>query len=387
MKLSFPPNIDLDTFLAEYWQRKPLLIKNAFPADLCVIDANELAGMASEPDLESRIILEQGGHPWELRHGPFAEDDFNNLPASHWTLLVQDVDKYVDSAREVINEFRFIPDWRIDDLMISFATDKGSVGPHVDSYDVFLIQAAGKRRWRIGLPEDIDEGFVEDADIQLLKTFSTQQEWLVEPGDVLYLPPNLPHWGIAEGECMTCSVGFRAPSPQEMLEDWLQFSIDQAATLRPYRDPQLDPQAHPAKISASAVSQATQTLRTLEGSPDLHRRWFGQLVTQPKAHHEIAPAEQSFTASELMQAATRDWQVHAHPFSRFAYAEIVGSERLALFVNGDEFQLADNDIAWVERICDLAGHPQPLSMLTHCDPTCLQVLVNLLNAGYLIIDE
>jgi 50S ribosomal protein L16 3-hydroxylase len=204
-------DMPIETFLRDYWQKKPLLIRQAYPGFELPIDGDELAGLALEEEVESRIVLEHGKTPWELRHGPFDEQTFSQLPESHWTLLVQAVDQWVPEIHELLQDFQFIPGWRLDDIMISYASDKGSVGPHFDYYDVFLLQGMGKRRWRIGQHCDSGSELVEGTPLKLLRNFETTDEWVLEPGDMLYIPPGIAHWGIAEGECITCSIGFRAP--------------------------------------------------------------------------------------------------------------------------------------------------------------------------------
>ena len=193
--------LSVEVFLNQYWQKKPLLIRQAFPGFVCPIDANELAGLACEEHVESRIVLENDqGRPWQCRMGPFDESDFASLPPTHWTLLIQGLNNWVPDISDLLNYFRFIPNWHLDDIMASYAPDQGSVGPHFDFYDVFLLQAEGKRRWKIGNTCTADTARLEGTDLRILKEFETQTEWLLEPGDMLYLPPQIAHYGVAEGE-------------------------------------------------------------------------------------------------------------------------------------------------------------------------------------------
>src|SRR5690606_33230205 len=172
--------LPIEDFLRAYWQKKPLLIRNAFPNFESPIDGDELAGLALEEEVESRLILEHCKVPWELQHGPFDENIFSTLPESHWTLLVQAVDQWVPEVHELLNHFRFIPNWRLDDIMVSYAPDQGSVGPHFDYYDVFLLQGAGQRRWRTGQQCDVNSAHVEGTPLNVLKNFEQQNEWLLE---------------------------------------------------------------------------------------------------------------------------------------------------------------------------------------------------------------
>ena len=197
-----------ERFLSDYWQQKPLLIRGAWPNFQAPIDADELAGLALEDEVESRLII---GSDYAVEQGPFAEERFASLPAREWTLLVQAVDLWVPEVAEMLRRFSFLPRWRIDDIMVSYATDGGGVGPHFDDYDVFLLQGSGQRRWQIGDYCDANSALSEHSQLKILDAFDAQQDWLLNPGDMLYLPPRLAHCGVAVGECCTYSVGFRAP--------------------------------------------------------------------------------------------------------------------------------------------------------------------------------
>jgi 50S ribosomal protein L16 3-hydroxylase len=234
MSLKLP--IDRDTFLRDYWQKQPLLMRGALDPGLFSVPPDELAGLACEPDIESRLVIEHGERHWTVEHGPLDEGRFALLPTSHWTLLVQDVDKHRDDVAALLDHFDFVPGWRIDDIMISYATDGGGVGPHTDSYDVFLMQAQGRRRWRISDADYSEDDLLPNQPLRILSSFETTEDWLVAPGDVLYLPPGVAHWGSADGDCMTYSLGFRAPQRQELLAEWLHHCADQAGTA-PLVDP------------------------------------------------------------------------------------------------------------------------------------------------------
>ena len=190
--------ITATVFLEQYWQKKPLLIKRAFSNYQSPISAEELAGLACEEGVESRLILEHGEtSPWQLRYGPFSEDDFTSLPKTNWSLLVQAVNHHVPELNELLEAFNFIPNWRIDDLMISYAPTHGSVGPHLDNYDVFLLQVQGRRHWHINENDYTEDDFIEDLELKILKDFEAKQDWILEPGDMLYLPPGIAHHGVA----------------------------------------------------------------------------------------------------------------------------------------------------------------------------------------------
>ena len=273
-------NFDPQWFLDQVWQRKALLLKAALPDYECPLDGNDLAGLACEDGVDSRIILEKDGG-WELRNGPFTEEDFSALPASNWTLLVQSVDHYLPELSELLAQFRFIPRWRTEDIMVSYACDGGNVGPHFDQYDVFLVQGSGRRRWKIGAHCSADTTISNHSGLRLLQDFTAEEEYLLEAGDVLYVPPGVAHWGVAEGDdCITMSVGFRAPSEAALVSD---FGDDIASFLDEsirYQDPQLDAKAHPAEISAD-VRQHVKSLIMRHIDNDAHlARWFGEMMTR-----------------------------------------------------------------------------------------------------------
>ena len=249
-------------FMRRHWQKKPLLVRQAVPgfsSPLSWVDLKRLAGQA---DVESRLIMQEGAD-WRLRQGPLSNHDFPTRHRDRWTFLVQGVNLHDDRINEFMRQFRFVPDARLDDLMISYATDTGGVGPHLDSYDVFLLQAEGRRRWRIG--RQTDRSLIEGAPIKLLRHFTPTHEYLLEPGDMLYLPPHWGHEGVAVGECMTYSIGFRAPTWQELGEAYLGFLAEQVDLSGRYRDKQRAPELHPARLGNELLQQARQQLGKLGG--------------------------------------------------------------------------------------------------------------------------
>ena len=275
----------LDNFLSEYWQRKPLLIRQALPGFKSPLEADELAGLALEEEIESRLIIERKTSPyWTLQCGPFANEDFQSLPPSHWTLLVQAVDQWVPEIHDLLSHFDFLPQWRVDDIMLSYAADKGSVGPHFDQYDVFLLQGEGQRRWRLGQHCDADTPLLKGPELSILDDFKQSEEWLLEPGDMLYLPPGLAHWGIAEGQCMTYSIGFRAPSASELLNDLATELLSQSSATDPlvYRDPALTSNMAKGAIDDHFIDEVRNLLlRQLDNKEQL-AQWFARFMTTRK---------------------------------------------------------------------------------------------------------
>jgi 50S ribosomal protein L16 3-hydroxylase len=338
--LNFPNNIDSEKFLADYWQKKPLLLRQALPNFKCQIEADELAGMACEDEIESRLVLEKhGSTPWEARYGPFAESVFTELPESHWTLLIQDVDKYIPEVAKLLDFFRFIPDWRLDDIMISYAVDQGSVGPHTDDYDVFLLQAKGSRRWKIHTQPVAENDYIPGLDLRILPNFKAEQEWLLKAGDMLYLPPNVAHWGIAEGEAITCSVGFRAPTWQEIASSWFESWIEQQLPKQRYRDPALTPQIAPAEIKPAALDGFKARLQSCLDRIDQDERWFGRLVTETKPNLQVVPVEQPLTDQLFLNRFREQAVIHRNSHSRMAFSRFEKDGQDTLYINGSSYTL------------------------------------------------
>ena len=276
-------NITPAQFLSEYWQKKPLLIRNAIPDFKGLLSANDLAGLSCEDDVQARVVSQSKSAkktPWDLIDGPFDEDFFSHLPEQDWTLLVQSVNHHLPEAASLLTQFNFIPHARLDDLMVSYAPDGGGVGPHFDSYDVFLLQGVGKRLWRISEQQDLS--LIENAPLKILSNFVTEQEYILEAGDMLYLPPHVAHWGIAIGDCMTYSIGFRAPKAQELGFEFLGFMQDKIQLNGIYKDPDLTLQAHPSEISAAMVGQVSEMLNAITWGDDLVAEFLGVYLSEPK---------------------------------------------------------------------------------------------------------
>lgn len=278
---SFPVlgNVTAQQFLDEYWQKKPLLVRSAFPDFEAPINADELAGLSLEEEVESRIVLTEN---WQLQQGPFSEATYKRLPDREWTLLVQAVDLWVPEVAELKSKFAFLPPWRLDDIMVSYATDGGSVGPHFDYYDVFLIQGQGKRCWQVGHTCHGQEALVEGTHLKILEEFSPIDEWVLEPGDMLYLPPKVAHHGVALGECTTLSVGFRAPTVVEMLGDLATELLSSNVPPQYLSDPPLSLEMASGDISDDYIRQVKQLLSSALDNDELIGDWFARYMTSPK---------------------------------------------------------------------------------------------------------
>jgi 50S ribosomal protein L16 3-hydroxylase len=291
-------NISPAQFLTEYWQKKPLLIKQAIPNFKGLLDANELAGLACEDEVQSRIVQFKKLQ-WSVKNGPFDESDFAKLGKNNWTLLVQSVNHYLPKAADLLAQFNFIPHARLDDLMVSYAPIGGGVGAHVDSYDVFLLQGSGKRNWKISNQSDLS--LVEGAPLRILKNFKADIEWVLEAGDMLYLPPQIAHWGVSESDdCMTYSIGFRAPKMQELQHEFLNYLQDHLTEEGLYSDPDLSDQQHPAEIGDAMVSKVSEMLQKMYWDKTHVADFLGQYLTEPKIDVVFVP-NKKISSSEFVK--------------------------------------------------------------------------------------
>jgi 50S ribosomal protein L16 3-hydroxylase len=340
--------------------------------------------MACDEEVEARLVLERGGeYPWQLRHGPFDDDDFLALPGTHWSLLVQEVDRWVPEVAELLDRFTFIPNWRIDDVMASFAPNAGNVGAHVDNYDVFLLQGLGRREWRIGTRPIDEEDLVPDLDISMLSEFEPDETWLLEPGDMLYLPPRLPHLGIAVGDCMTFSIGFRAPSREEVLAGFVNHVLEEIDPLERYSDRDLKPQIEPGLISGSALKRIRAFVRDSIQNEDIDR-WFGQFMTQSKRGELFYASEENWTGRKLAKSVGAGASLDRVAPKRLAFIRHDSGE-VSLFAHGDEY-LLDPDLAYA---APLISGSEPLDGETLLDKLrdrdFSDLLAELVNSGHLEI--
>jgi len=278
-------------FMKRYWQKKPLLIRQAIPDIEAPLSRDELFALADQDDVEARLIT-HFRRRWALEHGPFSPEELPSPTQRQWTLLVQGADLHDDRARALLERFRFAPDARLDDLMISYASDGGGVGPHFDSYDVFLLQVHGKRRWRFGAQRDLS--LQDDLPLKILANFTPEEEWVLEPGDMLYLPPHIAHDGIAEGECMTCSIGFRSPSTQELTSQFLYWLAERGmgtsyATPALYRDPDQPAVARPAQLPPALVERVGEVLSKIRWNDSDVSSFVGSWLSEPKSNVVFDP--------------------------------------------------------------------------------------------------
>jgi len=345
--------------------------------------------MACEEGIESRLIIGTADNShWSVEHGPLNEERFGSLPDQYWTILVQDVDKYLPKAAALVDQFRFLPSWRIDDLMISYAEDQGSVGPHTDSYDVFLIQLQGKRLWKISDKIYTDDDLIADSEIRVLDNFEQSEEWLLKPGDILYLPPHIAHWGIAQGPCMTGSVGFISPNQEQLFNAWADFTADKLVDPGLYHDPGITLTEHPAEIDDDAIKRVSELLKqAIDTSPDHLRQMLGELVSQtkPSLLDTIQVPEHEITVDELL-SRVKTTAYFPHPGLRIYYSLTDNKNKVLVFYNGESTEMTVELLPFIQILCEKkhfnAGTFNPWSDT----PESIELLVNLINQGYLLED-
>ncbi len=332
-------------FMRDIWQRKPLLIRQAFPGIVPPVPREALFSLADRDEVESRLVTHFRNR-WKLDQGPFAAENLPPLKAKQWTLLVQGVNLHDTAAAELMGQFRFVPDARLDDLMISYATDGGGVGPHFDSYDVFLLQVSGRRRWRISSQTKLD--LLPNLPLKILADFSAEEEWVLEPGDMLYLPPQYAHDGIAEGECMTCSIGFRAPAYRELAGHflaWLSETVEDNEDLGGrYTDPGERAAKHPAQLPAGMAKAVAQRIKALQWNSAMVSEFLGTYLSEPKPTVEFA---------EVPDIPMRQYAKLARTHGVvLAPGSIALYDGTHFFLNGEAYEPPPELARWLHKLAD-----------------------------------
>lgn len=362
--------ISPEAFMKRYWQKRPLLIRQAIVDFEPPLDRARLFSLAERDDVQSRLVIgpESRGEGWRLRQGPFSRRSLPALKQPNWTMLVQGVDLQNDAVHALMNRFRFIPDARLDDLMISYASEGGGVGPHFDSYDVFLLQARGQRRWRIGRQKDLS--LLPGMPLKILAHFEPEREYLLEPGDMLYLPPRYAHDGIAVGsECMTYSIGFRAPARAELAQELLQRTADEVSDSMAsvlYRDPGQVAVDEPARLPSALLDFAQEALAAALRSPGSLARALGEYLTEPKPLVWFEPRENpmAFGSGVSLDRRTRMLFDDAH-----------------VFINGESFLASGRDARLIQQLANerqLDG-----GSLARLSPTARELVSDWYAAGWL----
>jgi 50S ribosomal protein L16 3-hydroxylase len=345
-----PKGLDAATFMRRFWQREPLLLRGAFPRFVDPLSPDEVLALAASRNAQSRLVRRRGKR-WTLEHGPFSRAELKQLPRRDWTVLVQDTNHFSGRADRLLARFDFIPHARIDDLMVSYAVPGGSVGPHVDSYDVFLLQGRGRRRWQISTQRD--GSFVPGLPLRILERFVPEREWVLESGDMLYLPPNVSHHGVAESECLTWSIGFRAPSNAEIVSAFLDYLHEAVEVEGHYGDAGTRPARHPAAIPEPLAAHVAKTVRRIRWPAAAVRDFTGRLLSEPKAHVFFDPPRRPLSVERFA--------------ARAAGAGLALDRRTRLLFSGSMFYVygeaepADSASAgWLRRLADRRALEPPI---------------------------
>ena len=369
MSIQWPDGIDEQRFLAEYWQKKPLLIRQAFPDFNTPLPADELAGLSLEPETTGRIITCDSTGAYHLEHGPFDEDRFATLTENNWSLLVTDVEKHVPEFIEYLQPFRFIADWRIDDLMISYAPDGASVGAHVDEYDVFLLQGSGVRTWSIDARADAVHEMRRDGDLKIIANYTATDSWDLIAGDMLYLPPNMAHHGIAKGDdCTTWSIGFRAPRKSDLISDLASRIADDMPSTR-YTDGDTTMSRH-GQIDPSSIKRFRKIWDDAVNLSDIEfARMLGQWLTESNAPASIG--NEIRAQADNSTGPSTSVVLQKTPFSRFAFIT-TAADQACLFVDGMAYQCTS---ALAAQICSAASDISlDFEQLAATDAQCVATL-------------
>jgi 50S ribosomal protein L16 3-hydroxylase len=355
-------------FMTTYWQRKPLLVRQAIPEFKALLSRPELFDLAEQNEVESRLVMgaNDGKRDWQMKRGPFKRRAIPKLTERDWTLLVQGVDLHDDRVAALMQQFRFIPDARLDDVMISYATEGGGVGPHFDSYDVFLLQAHGQRRWRIGRQKDLT--LVPDMPLKILAHFQPEFDWVLNPGDMLYLPPRYAHDGIAQGECMTYSIGFRVPQTGDLARELLvrlSEGADEVAGCDLYKDANQPAVAKPAAMPEGLTAFAKTALDKALKDPKALQRALGEYLTEPKANVWF----------EMGDMPNKLKSVHLDRRSKMMYDDH------HIFLNGESWRAAGKDAALMRQLANDRG--LSATDLAKASPEAISLLMEWCDDGWL----
>lgn len=342
--------LDPQTFLARYWQQQPLHIPAAIPGFNPPLSVEELAGLALEEDVESRIVAQAhersdagNSAQWSVEHGPFTETDFQRL--DRWTLLVQAVDQYVPEVARLRQLIDFIPGWRIDDVMVSYGNDGASVGPHYDNYDVFLLQGEGEKLWRIGQRCDATTALAEHAELRILQDFQVQDEYLLSAGDILYVPPGVAHWGIAQGESTTFSIGFRAPRINDMLSRFADAALERLDPDLFFADAGREAVADGGEIAVADIARARRQMIAAITALDDDGKWLAELVTEPRCEGIHDSEDLALQIAALAQSGSA---LCMEPAARLAW--IRGSQDVTVFANGYSTRVTESELHYLQTL-------------------------------------
>ncbi|MDV5170466.1 cupin domain-containing protein [Photobacterium rosenbergii] len=364
-----------EAFLAEFWQKKPTIIKQGFKDFSDPISPDELAGLAMEEDVDSRYIAKHGDD-WEVKHGPLS---FDNVPEDNWSFVVQAANHWHEGAARLVTPFRQLPNWLFDDLMVSYSAPGGGVGAHIDQYDVFIVQGSGKRRWRVGPKQgNYEEEFGHPA-LRQIKSFEPIIDEILEPGDILYIPPGFPHDGIAIETSMSFSIGFRSPKKQELLSSFADFVIANEVGDVHYHNPDLPARNTPGAILASEFADMEAMMRSLLDHPEMMKQWMGEHLSHSRHELDIIAAEPPWQAAEVYQfLESGEVLKRLGGLRAFYYPE----QPNILFINGESYELPEECGTAASYLCDAEAISQGMLGKLMDHPAFIALLTQLVNYGY-----
>lgn len=376
--------LSIEQFLADYWQKKPLYIKGGFRHFSDPLSADELAGLALEEAIDARLIKKEGNH-WHLNEGPF--DDFNQYKEKDWTLLVQAVDHWHPTAARLLEPFRFIPNWRIDDLMVSFSTAGGGVGAHLDQYDVFIIQGQGKRHWRVGMPDPSLKQFCPHPRLLQVSEFTACIDVIMEPGDILYIPPGCPHDGVSLEPSLNYSVGFRAPAQKDLIGGLADYMLDFQLDGTRYTDPAREASQSSGLIERHDVERIRQLMQHVVADDQLISEWFGSYITQPKHELDQQVPDPHYQPDDIAEYLEEGSVLARLGGLRCSYYQPHSTADLQLFINGDRFPLPPEETDTAKLLTDFPRLSIDQARHFLHTPERLSFISQLINQGYWHFEE
>lgn len=369
--MTYHLTFDWADFLARYWQKRPVVLKQAFNNFVDPLSPDELAGLAMENEVDSRLVVRGDDENWQVSHGPF--ESYDHLGETNWSLLVQAVDHWHEPAAALMQPFRLLPEWRLDDLMISFSVPGGGVGPHLDQYDVFIIQGQGRRRWRVGEKGQLKQ-HCPHPDLLQVEAFNAIIDEELEPGDILYIPPNFPHEGYALENALNYSVGFRAPNGRELISGFADYILQHDSGNHYYHDPDLTLRPQPADVTDSEVQALRAMMTRLLDDDSQFPQWLGEFLSQSRHELDLAPPEPPYQAAEIYDALQ-----HGGELVRLGGLKVVRLGGM-VFANGE--RLVSESQSGLDALADstILSAAQLAPALDN--PAFLTLLAELVNSGY-----
>ncbi|MDN6114750.1 MAG: cupin domain-containing protein [Enterobacterales bacterium] len=373
--MAYQLNLNWPEFLEKYWQKQPVVLKNAFPNFVDPITPDELAGLAMEPEVDSRLVSHKNGE-WQASNGPF--EDFDGLGETGWSLLAQAVNHWHAPSAELVRPFRVLPDWRLDDLMISFSVPGGGVGPHIDQYDVFIIQGMGSRRWRVGDKLPMRQ-FCPHPALLHVDPFQPIIDEDLEPGDILYIPPGFPHDGFTHETAMNYSVGFRGPNGRDLISSFADYALENDLGGEHYSDPDLTCRDHVGRIEDYEVDRLRGMMIEMLNQPEDFKQWLGRFATTPRHELDIAPAEPAYEPDEILDALLGD-----EVLTRLSGLRVLNIGD-SFFVNSEPMKAVEPKAA--DALCRYTSVSKKELGDALNNPAFVAELTDLVNQGYWYFDE